>query len=115
LHGGTVQYEVSGSRDNIGFWTNPDDWVDWEFRIEKPGKFNLSAVLAAPAPTAFEVSIAGQTVHGDAPVTGDYGAFKPVELGVIEIPAAGNVTLAVHPVKNGWQPMNLKSIQLTPR
>ena len=40
--------------------------------------------------------------------------FESVDLGVVEIPSVGNVMLAVHPVKAGWQPMNLKSIQLTP-
>jgi alpha-L-fucosidase len=42
LHGKTVQYESGGGRDNIGYWTNPDDWVDWQFEMKKPGTFNIT-------------------------------------------------------------------------
>jgi alpha-L-fucosidase len=112
LHGATFQYESGGPLDNIGYWTNPEDWADWEFKLVRPGRFVVSAVIAAPALTSFELSVAGQTFRCAAPVTGDYVTFKPVELGVLEIPAAGNATLAVHPIKDGWQPMNLKSITL---
>jgi alpha-L-fucosidase len=114
LHGGTIQYEVGGPRDNVGFWTDPNDWVDWDYKIARPGKFTVSAVIAAPVATDFQISVAGQTLNGAAPVTGDYVVFKTVDLGVVEIASVGSVTLAVHPVKTGWQPMNLKSIQLTP-
>jgi hypothetical protein len=47
-------------------------------------------------------------------MTGNYITFKPATLGTIEIPAAGMITVAVHPVKDGWQPMNLQAIKLTP-
>ncbi|MDE3066640.1 MAG: alpha-L-fucosidase [Verrucomicrobiota bacterium] len=114
LHGSTLQYESGGPLDDIGYWTNPEDWADWEFKVERPGKFTVSAVIAAPAPASFELSAAGQTLRCAAPVTGSYVTFKPVELGVIEISVAGRVTLAVHPVKAGWQPMNLKAVKLTP-
>lgn len=114
LHGDTIQYELGGPRDNIGFWTNPDDWVDWEYKIARPGRFTVSAIIGAPAATTFEVSVAGQTLHGAAPVTGDYVVFKSVDLGVVQINSTGTVTLVVHPVKTGWQPMNLKSIELKP-
>ena len=41
----------------------------------------------------------------------EMGAWK---LGGRQIPRAGKVMLAAHLVENGWQPMNLKSIQLIP-
>jgi hypothetical protein len=45
-------------------------------------------------------------------LTGDYTSFKRTELaGTLDL-AAGPVTLTVKPVADGWQPMNLKSIQL---
>jgi alpha-L-fucosidase len=112
LHGSTFQYESGGPLDDIGYWTNPEDWADWDFKVTQPGKFAVSAVIAAPASGAFEISAAGQTLHCAAPVTGNYITFKPVELGTIEIPSTGKMTLAVHPVKDGWQPMNLKAITL---
>jgi hypothetical protein len=114
LHGSTLQYEAGDSRDNVGYWTDPDDWADWEFKVEQPGKFTVSAVISSQAASPFDLSVGGQTLHCTAPVTGDYAKFRPVTLDAIEIPAAGKITLAVHPVKDGWQPMNLQAVKLIP-
>jgi hypothetical protein len=114
LHGSTFQYESSGPLNNIGYWTTPEDWVDWEFKLAHPGRFRVSGVIAAPESGSFEVSVAGQTLRCAAPRTGNYLTFTSVKLGVIELPAAGKAILAVRPVKEGWQPMNLKAIRLEP-
>ena len=113
LHGTTFKYESGGPLDDIGYWTNPDDWADWELNIKQPGKFKIVASIAAPALTSFELSVAGQTFHFSTPVTADYVTFATTNLGMVDIPATGKITLAVHPIKDGWQPMNLKSIELT--
>lgn len=114
LHGATLRYEHDGALDDIGYWTDPGDWADWEFKARTPGKFAVSAQIAATATGSFDVSVAGQSLHGTAPNTGSYNAFKSVDLGVADIAATGMLTLAIQPVKNGWQPINLKSIHLTP-
>ncbi len=51
-------------------------------------------------------------IRGKAPATGNYGSFRMVELGVLEIPAPGRRSLAVKPIREGWEPMNLKAIVL---
>jgi hypothetical protein len=38
----------------------------------------------------------------------------PVEFGDVDISSVGNVTLAVHAIKGGCQPMNLRCIELKP-
>ena len=45
LHGGGVRYEEGNGHDNIGYWLNPDDWVDWEFKVSAPGKYEVTAGL----------------------------------------------------------------------
>jgi len=114
LHGDTIRYEEGGARNTIGYWTNPEDWVDWKFKVRAPVKFDIIAEIAAPASGSFDISIGGQSIHCAAPQTASYSDFKSVDLGVAEISVSGLVTLAVQPVKNGWQPMNLKSIELKP-
>ncbi len=114
LHGGTLQYESGGQLDNIGYWTTPDDWADWEFKLAKPGKFKVSGEIASLASGSFEVFASGQTLRCTAPNTGSYTAFTRVNLGVMELAVPGKTMLSVHPVKDGWQPMNLKAIRLEP-
>jgi len=51
---------------------------------------------------------------GAAAATGDYGKFKVAKLGTLEISSKGKATLAIRPVKDGWQPLNVKAIRLKP-
>ncbi|SPE62831.1 Alpha-L-fucosidase [Verrucomicrobia bacterium] len=114
VHGTELKYESGARRDNLGFWLRDEDWADWEFTVTQPGKFEVSAETAAPEDAAFAVSIGQQQIQGRAPVTGDYGEFKATKLGVLEINSPGKVILAVHPVKEGWHPINLRCIRLAP-
>ena len=114
LHGSDLKYETGHQRDNLGFWTNPEDWADWEFKVTKPGKFDVtrrSRRLGKGLPGSLRRR---QPTTGTAAVTGDYGKFKVAKLGTVEIPSPGKATLAVRPVKDGWHPLNLKAIRLKP-
>ncbi len=112
LHG-SLQYETGGGKDNLGYWTNPNDTASWPFRIDRPGKFKVIADLAAEASGQFEVLAGDQKLSGTAPATKDYTKFRQVTLtGEMELSNAGSVTLTVKPVAEGWQPMNLRSLTL---
>jgi len=113
-HGDGIRYESGSERDNLGFWLNPADWADWEVSITKPGKFEVTAEIAAPAAASLQVGIGDQRIKGDAPVTGDYGKFRRVKFGTLEIPSKGKVSISVRPVTEGWHAVNLKSIRLKP-
>jgi len=113
-HGHQIRYEAGHQRDNIGFWLNPSDWVEWQFKASQPGKFATSAEVAATSSDSFEVILGDQTIKATTPATGDYGRFTTVELGEIEIAKAGKMSLAVKAIKQDWQPFKLKSITFKP-
>ena len=113
-HGGQVKFEAGGNRDCIGFWINPSDWVEWQFKVTQPGRFTLTADIAAVGSGSFVVSTGNQKLQGKAPNTGDYGRFQKLELGTVELTQPGKTSIAVKPVKEGWQPFNLKSLALQP-
>jgi alpha-L-fucosidase len=114
LRGDTVKIEGNSDHDNIGYWTDPNDWADWEFKLSAPGKFELTAETAALGVGSLEISIAGQTLRAQPPATGDYAKYVTVKLGSIDLSSPGRIVLAVHPVKDGWQPVNLRAIRLEP-
>ncbi len=110
---GELRYEVGNGKDNIGFWTNPKDWIEWQFRATQAGQVEVSAELAAEQSGHFTIELAGQKLAGTSPATGGYTQFKRVNFGTLNLPT-GEITLAIRPVGEGWQPMNLKSVTLTP-
>ncbi len=114
IHGEQMKYEAGPDRDNLGYWANPSDWAEWELQVERPGRFKVAAEIAALASSRFQVLLGDRELEGSAPSTGDYGRFQKVEIGTVEVPAAGKTSLAVRPVPEGWQPMNLRSVELVP-
>ena len=114
LHGDQIQYESGDQRDNLGFWLNPADWADWEFKATKAGKFELTAEIAGLDTAAFVVGLGAQKVKTTVKATGDYGKFEVAPIGTIEITSPGTITLSVRPVKEGWHPINLRSIRFKP-
>jgi alpha-L-fucosidase len=113
-HGNELKYETGEQRDNLGFWTNPADWADWEVTVAKPGKFDVSAEVAALERASLQVSVGERRAEGAATATGDYGKFRMVRLGSIEIPESGKITIKLRAVADGWHPLNVKAIRLKP-
>jgi alpha-L-fucosidase len=114
LHGGQLQYESGNGHDNLGYWTDPSDWAEWQFKVNTPGKFAVMAEVASLGSGSFELSVGDQKLKATAPQTGSYVRFERLMVGTIEISKTGMASLAIHPVADGWQPLNLKSITLTP-
>ncbi len=113
-HGQQIRYESGPERDNIGFWMDASEWVEWTVKITKPGKFVVSAEIAATGSGSFRIVVGDQSLPAKAPNTGDYGRFQKIDLGELSIGQAGKVSVAVKAVPEGWQPFNLKSLTLSP-
>lgn len=114
IHGGGVQVEDKGGQPNLGYWTNARDWVSWQFKLEKGGRFEVMATIATPADNSqFELAAGEQKLAAQAPKTGGYETFKTVKLGEVQL-EKGNHELSIKPVRNQWQPINLRSVVLRP-
>lgn len=114
LLGDAVQVEGNGDAENIGFWTNPDDRVQWMFRAVVPGRYSLTAEVASPASPMVGVEFEGKFTLVTIPNTGSYTAYKAIDLGTIEISRAGQVSLLIRTNSRPWQPFNLRTIKMRP-
>jgi hypothetical protein len=114
IHGEQLRFESGEHRDSLGFWTNPSDWPEWEVAVAKPGRFDVSADLASLGNSSFVFAAGTKTVKVDTVATGDYGKFQSVHLGTVEIARPGKITFAVKPLREGWQPINLRVVRLKP-
>ncbi|MGC9941880.1 MAG: alpha-L-fucosidase [Verrucomicrobiota bacterium] len=112
---GGVQYESGNGKDDIGYWTDPGDFVSWTFRVQQAGKYQVTAATASLGQSNYQISMDDQKISGTAPNTGDYTNFQNTRLaGVLDVSSPRKVTLAVKPVSGNWSPTNLKSVTLTP-
>ena len=113
--GSFVQLEDQGGIYNIGFWTDSRIPVEWKFKIGEPGKFKVSATMAIKEPAStISVSVAGNEISTELKSTGSYGNFADFELGTFDIASAGECALKLQPVKDKWNPVNVRTITLTP-
>jgi alpha-L-fucosidase len=117
LHGETIRYESGSGKDNVGFWTDPQDWASWIFRVSSPGSFLLEITYACPdvsAGSGYTVEVAAQQLAGTVSGTGSWTKFQSQKLGSVKLPE-GRLTLTVK-AKNlvGEGVMNLQSIVLRP-
>jgi alpha-L-fucosidase len=139
MHGDTFKLQSSGLNENIGCWTTMKDWANWEFKVNKPGKFDVVLNLACdPNNTGsqYDVIVAGekktvkkgplsrkrvvlaqpeQKVSGKVESTGGWDKFIDVKVGDLTISQSGMHTLSIKPTSMPHGAvMNLKAIVLTP-
>ena len=113
LHG-QLQIETKDDKPNIGFWTDGDDWIEWSFRIQQPGRFKVEADVATTSESGLVVQCGEQTLTPKIQNTGNCAKFEAVELGEIRIEQAGEGSLVVRAHKDAWSPVNIRSITLQP-
>src|SRR6266576_2093940 len=44
IHGKTVRYEPQPNKNTVGYWTKKEDWVSWDFVVDRAGKFDVIAL-----------------------------------------------------------------------
>ncbi len=115
VHGKTARYEYGHGKDNIGYWTDANDWVSWEFISEKSGTFLVEVTYACDkgnGGSEFIVEVGGQKLTGVVEETGSWMNFVTKPLGTVTL-QPGRQTLSVRPTKKpGFAVMNLQRVRL---
>jgi alpha-L-fucosidase len=114
IHGDKLNTEDREGQMNLGFWDSPSEWASWQGRIDKPGVYRVDASIATVNDGGELIIEAGPNrISKRIDATGDWGAFKIVKLGEINIPAPGNQTISVRPKDvASWKPINLRFLKL---
>jgi hypothetical protein len=117
IHGKTVRYEPP-PKNTIGYWSDPTDWVSWDFQLDRPKKFTVQMLHGCgngSGGSQYAVEVAGQKLQDLMPDTGSFHTFKLRTIGVITIDKPGKYTLSVKPAnKTGIAVMDLRRIYLIP-
>jgi alpha-L-fucosidase len=115
-HGAAIRYEQGGGKDNIGFWTNPDDYVTWVCRVHSPGAFQVEITYACTQPggSPYVVEVAEQQLEATVEPTGSWTKFDTRTLGTVTLSEDRHVLTVRAKDKVGEGVMNLQSIVLKP-
>jgi alpha-L-fucosidase len=100
------------------YWT---DWNDPRFRLEysveskKAGKWKVSAEVAGEQPAKLLLTINNGKPPNPETEVAPAGklAWKTFDLGIIDLPA-GVGSFQIRAVKEGWKPVDLRRVTLTP-
>lgn len=114
----TARYESGDGKDNIGFWTDPNEAVTWQFEVIKPGRYEVVLSQACPQDTAgaaVDIRVGSSALKMHVKATSGWTDFAEIALGEVEIVSAGMCEVRVEPrSKPALAVMNLRSISLRP-
>ena len=78
LHGVMVRYEPLPHKNTLGYWTRIDDWVSWDFDIERPDDFEIE-ILQGCGPgsggSQVELAVGDQKLTATVEETGGFQDF----------------------------------------
>jgi GDP-fucose protein O-fucosyltransferase len=125
VHGLVARYERSFVHDNIGYWTNPDDFVTWNLFVPERAVYRVEIRYACPDAHAGSTFMIGlgqdnqdkqdKLVAGTVLGTGGWLTFSSWHvLGSLEIPAGQNALFIRVLTMSSAAVMNLAGVRLVP-
>jgi arylsulfatase A-like enzyme len=118
VHGSKLRYEPEPHKDTLGFWTQAEDWVEWEFETASAGVFDVELLQGCGKGSSgaeVEVAVGGQTLAMKVEDTGHFQRFVPRSIGTVKLERPGRYTLTVKArSKPGAAVMDLRRIVLRP-
>src|SRR5437762_10252568 len=117
-HGTQMHYESSPLKNCLGYWFKPEDWADWEFKVTRPGAFDVEVWQGCgqgQGGSEVAVEVGKERFTFLVEETGHFQIFLPRRVGRVAFPEAGNYRLALKPIrKQASAIMDIRQVKLTP-
>lgn len=116
-HGKKLRYEPETYKNVLGYWTEVDDWADWELDIPKDGSYEIEVQCGCGANNGGSVvrlEVGSESLQWTVRDTGHFQNMIVENVGSMKL-KAGKYRLAVRPQsKKGVAVMDIRSIVLRP-
>jgi hypothetical protein len=112
-----LRFEPKAEKNCLGYWTDPEDFAEWEFTVEKPGKFAVAVHQGCGGGGGSEVAVGleGQELKFKVQDTGGFQKWTEVKVGEVQIDKPGTYHLTVKPQsKQGNAVMDVQKVVLAP-
>jgi len=112
-----MRYEPKAEKDCLGYWTEKDDFAEWEFTVDKPGSYQVTVHQGCGAGGGSDIAVqlGEQQLEFKVKDTGGFQNWAAVPVGELKIEKPGTYRLAVKPQsKNGGAIMDIQKVVLAP-
>lgn len=117
-HGQLLRYEPQPHKNTIGYWAKKEDWCEWHFYVDRPGKFEVRILQGCgkgQGGSEVLASIGDESVAFTVEDTGHFQNFKERSIGTIAIPRAGTYTFKLEAkTKPAGAVMDVRQVHLKP-
>jgi len=118
VHGENLRYEPQPHKNTVGYWTNKDDWCEWQCYVEQPGKYEVRILQGCgkdQGGSEVEVRIGDQSLAFTVEDTGHFQNFKERTLGTVTLAASQVHSLQIRPrTKAAAAVMDVRQVKLIP-
>ncbi len=103
-------------QNKIGRWSNESDWINWDFELRQPGKFDIELSCGQTEDgSVYQISVGDQKIKGTVVASGDFKKPKIQKVGTITLSKQGTYVLSLKPVsKQGTVFMTFWQVNLIP-
>lgn len=116
--GKLLRYEPQPHKNTVGYWANQDDWCQWRFYVESPGKYDLSVQQGCGkgnGGSKVQFAVGDQKHDYLVKETGHFQNFEMRPVGRFEFESAGVYELQVRAIKKAANAvMDIRSAVLAP-
>jgi hypothetical protein len=115
LQGEAIKIENHNGQAHIGSWTHPGDTVSWNIRVDQDGKYLVQVESAAANEGAVLLVQGIGKMALSVPKTADPATYQTSRVGEVSLAKGATITLTLRPVVDGWQPLNVRKVELVPQ
>jgi pimeloyl-ACP methyl ester carboxylesterase len=116
-HGTQMHYESSPVKNCLGYWFKTEDWAEWEFKVSKPGLFDIEVWQGCgqgQGGSEVAVEIGEERFTFVVEETGHFQIFLPRRIGRVTL-REGTYRLALKPLrKQASAIMDIRQVKLLP-
>jgi hypothetical protein len=117
-HSVTMRYEPAEKKNCLGFWVNPADWAEWEFKVLQPGTYDIELSHGCgkgQGGSDVLLEVGGEKFAFKVRDTGDFHTHATNRIGTVKFGSPGNYSLAVRPQnKKAGAIMDIELVRLVP-
>jgi acetyl esterase/lipase len=117
-HGRMLRYEPQPQKNTVGYWVDPQDYCEWNFHVDHPGRFEVQILQGCgkgQGGSEVAVVVGEEKVLFTVEDTGHFQNFKRRTIGTLTLTAPGRHTLRIQPVRKAKNAvMDVRQVRLVP-